>query len=229
MTLRRIASFALALAGVLAAPLAAAPAKPNWAATVVLTPDNSHIEGNPKAALKLTEYVSYTCPHCSHFETEAGDILRGTYVSGGKVQVEVRHFLRDPIDATVAQLTNCGPKEKFFGNHHAFMVGQAQWIEPMANITDAQRTRWTTGDYPTRRRAIATDFHFYEMMERRGYTRTQLDACLADEGLAKRLVAQTVAADKFGVQGTPSFALNGALLQGTHSWDLLEPQLKARM
>ena len=81
MTLRRIASFALALAGVLAAPLAAAPAKPNWAATVVLTPDNSHIEGNPKAALKLTEYVSYTCPHCSHFETEAGDILRGTFRS----------------------------------------------------------------------------------------------------------------------------------------------------
>ena len=208
---------------------ATAVAASGWNQTVTLTPQGSHVLGNPKAAVKLTEYVSYTCPHCAHFEVQADGPLRMGYIASGKVSVEVRHLVRDPIDLTVAQFTNCGPKEKFFGNHTAFMRSQQQWIQLLMNATPAQRIRWQTGDTLTRQRAIASDFHLYEIMAGRGYSRPQLDHCLADKALAQRIAAQGADAEKLGIEATPSFTINGVLLAGTHSWDTLEPQLKLKL
>ncbi|MBC2665833.1 thioredoxin domain-containing protein [Novosphingobium flavum] len=204
-------------------------ATPNWPATITVTPDGAHVMGNPKAKIRVTAWISYTCPHCAAFERESDAPLKIGYLAGGNVSLEIKHFLRDPVDATVAQLANCGPAAKFFGNHSAFLRGQAQWIQPMVNASAAQRQRWTTGDNASRRRAIASDFHLYEIMEKRGYARPELDRCLADETLARRIVAHTVEADKLGFEGTPAFALNGTPLFGTSTWLALEAQIKARL
>ena len=48
-----------------------APTTANWAATVTITADGSHLLGNPRAATRVTEFVSYTCPHCAHFTKES--------------------------------------------------------------------------------------------------------------------------------------------------------------
>jgi protein-disulfide isomerase len=206
------------------------PAARNWNTTVTVTPQGTHVLGNPAAKIRLTQYVSYTCPHCAHFEEQADAQLRLTFVATGKGAVEVRNIIRDPIDLTVALLTNCGPTAKFFGNHAAFLRGQDKWIGPLVNPSPAQRARWTTGAFAARTRAIAKDFNFYPIMGSRGYTARQIDACLADEALAKRLAAASDdAANKQYVNSTPSFAIDGDVLAGTHSWAALRPQLAARM
>jgi protein-disulfide isomerase len=224
---RAIAALAAALCALVALPAPAAA--PNWNATVAVTPAGSHLRGNPQAKVRLTAWVSYTCPHCAAFERESAGALASSYVGTGKVTFELKHLLRDPVDATVAQLANCGPAAKFFGNNEAFFRGQAQWIQPLVSATDAQRQRWMTGDNAARRRAIAADFHLYEIMVKRGYQRPELDRCLADESLARRIAAQTVEADKIGFDSTPSFTLNGAPLFGTYTWDQVEAQLRARL
>ncbi len=205
-----------------------APAR-DWNHTLASTPGGGHLLGNPAARIRLTEYVSYTCPHCANFETEAELPLRLGFVANGSTSVEVRHLVRDPIDLTVAMLTNCGPGEKFFLNHSALMRGQSAWIAPLTGASAARQARWTTGNALTRRRAIATDFGLYAIMARRGYDRITADRCLADDAMAQRLGAQTAAAGAAGIDSTPSFAINGVVLSGTHSWDLLEPQLRARL
>ena len=48
----------------------------NWAVTGSATPEGHHVLGNPAAKLRLIEFVSYTCPHCSHFETESEGQLK---------------------------------------------------------------------------------------------------------------------------------------------------------
>lgn len=211
-----------------ARPLSTA-AKVNWNARTAVTPSGSHTVGNPDAAVKLVEYVSYTCPHCAHFEAEADTPMRVAYVSQGKLQIEVRHLVRDPIDMTVALLTNCGNPSRFYLNHAAFMRSQSTWIQPMATATTAQRQRWTSGDNLARLRAIASDFRFYDIMATRGYARTDVDRCLADQAMARKLVAMTEGAAELGVNSTPSFVVNGVLLAGTHDWEMLQPQLAARM
>jgi 2-hydroxychromene-2-carboxylate isomerase len=109
------------------------------------------------------------------------------------------------------------------------MRGQANWIGTLARSSKAQQTRWSTGDLPTRARAIASDFKFYDIMASRGYDRVTVDRCLADVGMAQRLAAGTEAASKLGIDHTPSFQLDGALLYGTSGWELLQPQIEARM
>ena len=205
------------------------PAARNWNLAVAVLPSGGHLLGNPAAEVKLIEFVSYTCPHCSHFEMQADAPLRVTYVHNGKLSVEVRHLVRDPVDLTAAILTNCGPKEKFFLNHAAIMRSQPSWIRPLDKPSPAQLARWTTGDRITRSRAIATDFKFYAIMATRGYDRTAVDRCIADQPMAERLGKMTADAGALGVDSTPSFMLNDLLLSGTHDWAMLRPQIEARM
>jgi protein-disulfide isomerase len=207
---------------------ATAPAR-NWNTAIAVTPTGSHVLGNPAAKVKLTEFISYTCPHCAHFDREGTDRLRVSGVAQGKVSIEVRHLVRDPIDMTVAMLTNCGPPAKFFLNHSAFLRSQDSWIGAANNASPAQQQRWTSGDMPSRMRAIASDFGFYAIMETRGYDHPTVDRCLADQAMAHKLAAQTESASKLGVTGTPSFLINGDLLAGTHDWQSLQPQIEARL
>ncbi|MEZ5742915.1 MAG: thioredoxin domain-containing protein [Sphingomonadaceae bacterium] len=218
---------ALAIAAVAALSLAAG--KANWTATVNVAPGGQHTLGNPAAKVKLTEYVSYTCPHCASFQRTADAPMRLAYVMPGKLSVSVNHFVRDPVDLTVAMLTHCGDAKSFFRRHHDFMATQDKWLSRMAGTTEAQRQRWRNKDVPTAMRAIASDFGFYEMMARYGTTRAGVDRCLAQTAKADQLIAQTQAAEKAGVEGTPSFALNGIVLAGTHNWETLNPQIAARV
>jgi protein-disulfide isomerase len=209
---------------------AAAPQAQNWNASVRRTDHDSYVLGNPAAKIKLVAFISYTCPHCAAFETEAESPLRLRFIASGQGSLEVRSFLRDPVDMTVALLTHCGPTDKFFLNHAAFLGSQASWIAPAARPSPLQQRRWFTGALATRLRYIAADFHFYDIMETRGFSHAEVDKCLADLTLAKRLAADTDLAQKdYAIQGTPSFLINNALLTGTFSWDILRPQLEARM
>lgn len=220
--MKRIALAAVLLA---AAPLAMGATAHNWLTTV--TADGTgHRIGNPDAKVHLVEYVSYTCPHCAAFTKEAEGAIQLVYIQRGKATVEIRNLIRDPIDLTVAMLVDCPPLSRFPQNHTAFLAHQESWIGPLTTATDAQQARWRQ---PTAagRRAIASDFHLYDIMERRGYTRAEADHCLNDDALMKRIVDSS-AADwkKPGIEGTPSFAINGVIMPGTHTWDSLRPQLQ---
>lgn len=222
----RIAAIAAAALFTLAATR---PAPGNWNARVTVTPSGSHVIGNPAAALKLTEFISYTCSHCAHFDREASDRLRVYHVAPGRLSIEVRHLVRDPVDLTVAMLTNCGAPAKFLANHTTFLRRQDSWMARANGASAAQQARWTSGDGLSRRRAIAGDFGFYAIMEARGYDRPTVERCLADEAMARKLADQTSEGLRIGVEGTPSFLLNGELLAGTHDWQSLQAQLKTRI
>lgn len=218
-----------ALLGVALMVGGAAPTTIGWNYKVTRTAQGSNVLGNPAAEIKLTEYVSYTCPHCAAFEIQSDAPLRLGYITTGKVSVEVRHYLRDPIDLTVALLTNCGAKEKFFLNHSAFMRSQKVWLATAAKTTAAQRARWTQGSLPVRTGAIAGDLKFYEIMASRGYDRSATNRCLADTARADLLAKGTRDAANLGLQATPSFAIGGVMLDATHDWATLRPQLDSRL
>ncbi len=211
-----------------AALFATGAASGGWNQTVVQTASGSHVLGNPAAKVKLTAFVSYTCPHCAEFEKESDAALRLGYVAPGKLSIEVRHVVRDPVDLTAAMLTNCGAKEKFFLNHAALMRSQSRWIAVMASASPAQQQRWRNPDIAQRNRAIASDFGFYAIMAARGYDRQSVDKCLIDKAVEGQLMKQSQESVAMGVRSTPSFAINGTVLAGTNDWAMLRPQLDAR-
>lgn len=219
----------VSLAAIAVLSLGAGQPHADWNNTVALTADGAHVLGNPAAELKITEYGSYTCPHCAAFWRESEGYLKIAYIHTGKVSFEYRSLIRDPVDLTVAMLTNCGPKDKFFLNNAAFMSSQAEWIEPLVKASQAQRARWVTGDLGQRNRAIAADFDFYKIMASRGYDRTAVDRCLSDTAMAQRIAKISQTAAEGGVDATPTFAINGTLLFATYDWATLKPQIDARL
>lgn len=210
-------------------PLPANAAR-NWNATVVKTANDSYLLGNPDAPVKLVEYISYTCPHCAHFEQESDAQLRIGFIAPGKGSIEVRSYLRNGLDVTMSLLSHCGPPSRFFGTHSAILRSQTQWMAAANTLTEAQRQRWANPNFATSMRAVASDLHLYEMMEKRGFNRATVDRCLADKALADRLAKGTQdAAEKDNINGTPGFKLNGVVLAGTSSWAALKPQIEARL
>jgi protein-disulfide isomerase len=192
---------------------------------VTVNPDGSVLLGDPAAPVKVVEYMSYTCPHCAHFNEESHGELRGGMVRGGKVSVELQPFLRNEFDLIASLLVTCGTKDKWFGNSDAVLAAQATWFKPPAD--PAYKDRWGAleGNKPALRKAVARDMGLITLMQGRGYTPVQLDACLADEAKVKQLMAMTDKAAADGVNGTPMFKINGKL-QDVYGWPDLKPLIQ---
>lgn len=208
------------------APLPKAGATSNWG-TLVTETDGGHLIGNPDAEARLVEYMSYTCSHCAEFARTGEGAIKLLYVPTGKVSYEIRHLIRDPVDLTAALAVRCGEPAKFFGNHEALILKHGEWMAVAGKATQAQQARWNFGTFPSRAQAIASDLGFYEIMERRGYSRTQLDACLTDYAEAKAIADRSTAdAERLGIRSTPTFVMGDNKL-GAHNWFTLQPHLDA--
>lgn len=222
-----------AITAVLAALTLAAPAQsassPNWTATVAVADDGTHLLGNPDAKVQVSEFVSYTCPHCANFQKQAEAPLRLAYVMPGKVSVRVVHFVRDSVDLNVSLLVQCGDPKGFFARHNMFLQEQDKWLTKAGKLTKAQRDRWTGDDFAASMRAIAGDLGFYDLMAHRGLDRTEVDRCLADTALAEKIMSQRDEAKRLGVPGTPSFAIGGHLIDSAYDWPTLDAAIKGQL
>lgn len=208
--------------------VAAAAPTGNWIANVEET-DNGHAIGNPDADHTLIEFVSYTCPHCGDFARNGDEILKLAFVAPGSLRLEIRNMARNPVDKAIILLTSCGADDRFVLNHAAFMHQQPTWLAKARTMSKTQQDRWFGTDWPISARAIASDLDFYAIMESRGYSRVEADQCLVDSGRAAELDALSRRdAEEFGITGTPSFVLDGELLEGVHSWPQLERVLMSR-
>lgn len=209
------------------APRPAAPS--TWANRVAITPVGGHLLGNPAAAHKVVEYMSYTCPHCAHFEAESAAPLRAGPIASGKLSFEVRHLLRDGIDVTIAMLVNCGTPAQFFALHAKFLAAQPQWGATMQALPEDRIKAWSEGRMGEQFNKVATDLKFYPIAASAGVPMAKAQACLANQALFQRIAAQSQEAEKIGVKGTPSFTLDGALLADEHDWPSLQARLSAAL
>ncbi|KLE32327.1 hypothetical protein AAW01_12095 [Aurantiacibacter gangjinensis] len=216
----------MGLAALFLLPTAPAMAQ-NWNAEFADTGQGIRV-GDAEAPLQIVSYSSYTCPHCAQFERQSEAELRYFFVHEGFAALEVRHMIRNPVDLAAALLTECGDTDRFFDNHKAIMASQQDWLTTAQGLTHAQIQRWNAGTVPARMRAIASDLGFYDIMEGRGYSRTEMDRCLSDQPKAEAISALSSAnLDEYPIQGTPSFVVNGELLEGVHSWEGLRAVLQA--
>jgi protein-disulfide isomerase len=204
-----IASVVLLIAG---AAMAAPPAKPAWLSTFTKTVNGGHIIGNPAAAIKVVEYASYTCSHCAHFEGVEAPILKSQYVASGKVSFEIRNLVRDPLDMTAAMLARCGGKGRFFGNHQQLMATQGQWADD-SKISNATEAKLNADNLVGFMQSAYTDLGLDKVMAARGVTAAQAKVCLADLAGLKQVMAMTSeATGPLGLTGTPSFLVNGKVV-----------------
>ena len=219
---------ALALSAEFAGATVSKPHKPaarmavNWSRQTSITPAGAYVLGKPAARVRLVEYISYTCSHCADYVREAALPLKTGYVARGQAVIELRHAVRDSFDLAATLLARCGGPARFFGNTEAIMAAQATWLAK-AGAYDGSKAPSSIDDGL---RAIARLTGLDQLMVARGYTPAQIDACLTNDAQQKAVTAMT-SASFAKISGTPSFELNGTVLDGVHSWAALEPQLQA--
>jgi protein-disulfide isomerase len=192
---------------------------------VTVNPDGSALLGNAAAVVKVVEYISYTCPHCAHFNEESHAELRSGMVRGGKVALELQPFLRNEFDLVASLLVTCGTKDKWFANHDAVLTAQPTWFKEPTDPTYRQRWGALENNKPELRKLVARDLGLITLMQARGYTSAQLDICLTNETRAKQFVDMTEKAMADGVNGTPMFKINGKL-QDVYGWSELKPLIQ---
>jgi protein-disulfide isomerase len=209
-------------------PLKQIPA-PNgdWSQTVAKTAEGGFRMGNPNAPVKLVEYGSLSCPHCAEFEEQGAAELRDSYVKSGQVSWEFRTYLLFPTDPGVSMLLHCQGETAAFPLIEQLYADQPNW---MGRIQSAPREQLEAMQaMPPREAAVAVVRMggLDEFFRERGMPGARIQSCLSDPSGIDQLAAIKKRGDEEGVNGTPSFFINGKRYEGPASWAGLEPELRA--
>lgn len=212
-TLWRVLPLAAALMTVAPATFAAdtqsATAAPTVAAVPAVTTAD-RVLGRADAPVTVIEYASFTCSHCADWTNDVLPAFKARYIDTGKVKLVFRDMPTQPtqVAATAAAIGRCASPDKFFDVAHHFMAGQA------AAFASGNARDWYVG-------AIAAS----------GRTQPQIETCLADPATQQALQHDVEAAVAAGVEGTPTFFVNGKRMID-HSIETLsaviDPLIKGR-
>ena len=207
----------------------APPASGDWSEVVSATPAGGFLMGNPTAAVKLVEYGSMTCPHCAEFDEKGLQPLIDKYVKSGQVSFEFRNYVRDPYDLAGSLVIRCNGPKSFFPLMRAMFKDQKEWIGKLQTVPLEQQQALGNLGPDKQFLEIAKLAGFQQWAAMRGVPTAKSGACLTDEAEVNRLVQMNGdATTQFpNFQGTPTFIINGELLEKTANWESLEPKLKS--
>ena len=200
-TLAGLVALALAPSG-----LPAAAQELNLADLLTPGPLGDKSVGNDKAPVTIVEYASVTCPHCAVFHKEVYPALKTKYIDTGKVRLIFREFPTSPANASIAgfMLARCSG-DKYFPLVEAMFEQQQTWIvNPYQGLLSIARQA--------------------------GITQDTFETCLKDRKLATDItdVARR-GVEKFGVESTPTFFVNGVKIVGTRPLAEFEKAIEAHL
>ena len=159
--------------------------------------------GDPKAPVKMVEYASASCSHCTTFNNTVFPEFKTKYIDTGKVHYTLKEFLTPPNELAAAGFltARCAGKEKYFTVLDAIFRSQQEIFQ--------------TGDM----RGV-----LLRIAQSAGLTEAQFNACITDEAALKSLnerVERAVKQDR--IASTPAFFINGkAVASGEISLAALE-------
>jgi protein-disulfide isomerase len=151
--------------------------------------------GNADAPITIVEYASMTCPHCAQFHKSVLPELQTKYFDKGEARLILREFPLDGLAMAAFMLARCAGPDRYYPMVDALFETQQTWAVPGA-------------DGKEKLRLIA---------KQAGFSSEKFDQCLADKELFEKIVeTRKIANEKFGVESTPSFFVNGKRLKGDH-------------
>jgi protein-disulfide isomerase len=198
-----------------------AAAQRDWSRTVAATPEGGFRMGNPAARVKVVEYLSLTCPHCRDFARTGVPSLIRNHVRSGRVSLEYRNFVLNPIDATASLLTRCAGAAHFFPMVEQLFATQDQWIERISGFVEREGEQLNALPMPQRLTRVAEQGGLTALAAQHGVPAEQARQCLGDEAGLNRLAEIYQAAAALGVEGTPTFLINGTKAPA-NDWPSLE-------
>jgi protein-disulfide isomerase len=153
--------------------------------------------GAETAKVVIIEYASASCPHCTEFANTQYPILLKDYIETGKVRFIFREFPHNDPAMGAFMLARCAPKERYFPMVEVFFKTQEKWVtNPLVGLK--------------------------EIALQAGFTEQTFTACLNNQDVAKKIFEVRAKAETFGVQGIPTFFINGKRYEGDYTVEAMK-------
>jgi protein-disulfide isomerase len=167
--------------------------------------DSVAVLGRAEAPVNVTEYASVTCGACAAWDSQVWPAFKAKYVDTGLVRYELREMLTPPNQVSAAGwlLARCVPADRRLGVVQSIYESQAEMSQ--------------TGDF----RGI-----LQRIGAQAGLNQQQFEKCVGDEDALVALNERIEAAVERGVQGTPTFFINGKQHQGPVTLEGLDAALQ---
>ncbi len=165
--------------------------------------------GTPDAKVKITEYASFTCPHCANFHDTVFKPLKADYIDTGKVHFTYREVYFDRYGLWAAMVARCGGDMRYFG---------------ISDILFDTQKEWPASDDPN----VVVE-NLKKIGRTAGMDDATLDACMKDGAMAEAMVKrfeENMKADE--VEGTPTLFING-VKHANMSYDDLKTIIEAEL
>ncbi len=165
--------------------------------------------GDPNAPVKIIEYADFQCPYCMHYWEQTEPQIIQTYIATGKVYYEYRSIgdFIGPDSATAAEAAYCAGDQNRFWEYHDVLF--ANW------------TGENVGDFSTEK--------LKQYAAAIGLNQVQFETCLNNGNYADRVNQDVADAKADGVRATPSFLINGQLLEGAQPFSAFQQMIDAAL
>jgi len=163
--------------------------------------------GKADAPVTIIEYASLGCPHCANFHHDTYPEIKKNYIDTGKARLVFRDFPLGTRATAAAMISHCAGPSKYFGFIDLFFRAQTEWSQA-PDATQAMMKIARFGNMKT----------------------DAVEACLTNQKMIDKMEAsKKVAVDKFGINATPSFVVNGLVVSGAHSYGDFRKLLDAEL
>jgi len=209
----------------------APPKNGDWTTVATATEAGGMMMGNPNAQVQLIEYGSMTCPHCREFDESGVTPLVNDYVKSGKISYEFRNYVRDGFDLAASLVARCNGPKDFFPLERALYKDQSNWVQKIQ--ATPQDKLQALENLPPNQQFLETAkiAGFQDWAAMRGVPVAKSTQCLTDEKAVNQLVQMTGdATNQYpDFPGTPTFILNGKMVDITAGGGPVWDQLKAAL
>ena len=149
--------------------------------------------GRAEAPNTIVEYASMTCSHCARFHTTVLPELKQKFIDHGQARLILREFPLDGLAVAAFMLARCAGDDRYYPMVDALFETQQTWAVPGADGKEK----------------------LLLIAKQAGFSKEKFDQCLADKELFNKIVeVRQRAHEKFGVDSTPTFFINGKRLTG---------------
>ena len=159
--------------------------------------EKDFVIGNEDAKITIIEYASLSCSHCADFHTNTLETLKKEYIDTGKVKMVFRDYPFNYPALLGSMVLRCIPENYRYDYMNALFKLQTDWVNKKNKKTIQE---------------------LYKIMQSGGMTKDEYDACIYNTELENEILKGVMEAqNQFNIKSTPSFIINGKLIEGNKS------------
>ena len=150
--------------------------------------------GDKDAPITIIEYASMSCSHCASFHNNTLPDIKKEYIDTGKVRMVFRDYPFNYPALLGSMMMRCIASEVRYDYMNALYQLQSTWVNKDPKISKKE---------------------LYKIMQSGGMTKEEFNECYSNLDNENLILEGVMGAQKdFNIKSTPSFIINGNLIEG---------------